>query len=341
MKIIVIGSFQFPIYAPAIASGFSKLGNEVTIVNEDDFMYNNSIVGNLFNIIHTHYHLGLNVSLFNKRVISEVINRKPNMVFIYRSYDVWPSTIKKIKKEGAIVFTYNNDDPFSKILNNWSHRYYHASIPLAHVNFVYRPKNISDFKNAGADKVELLLPYYLEKDNYYIDASDTIPIAFIGHYEDDGRDKYVKALIDAGLPISVYSNDWKKSLIYSQIKSAFKPSVYSSDYTLTLNQCQIALVFLSKLNSDTYTRRNFEIPATKTLMLSEYSEDLDKLFPENKCAVYFRSIEDLVQKCKYLLENPSKIKFIAENGYKRIKEIGGTEVDRCRQILEVYNSLIV
>ena len=91
------------------------------------------------------------------------------------------------------------------------------------------------------------------------------------------------------------------------------------------------------MNHDTYTRRCFEIPAAKTLMLCEYTEDMDRMFPEDECAVYFRSKEELVEKCKALLANPEKIVKIAENGYNRLKEIGGSEVDRCQQIIEVYN----
>ena len=98
-------------------------------------------------------------------------------------------------------------------------------------------------------------------------------------------------------------------------------------------------MFLSKLNSDTYTRRCFEIPATQTLMLSEYTDDLNEMFPSDKCAVYFTTPEELVVKCKYLLSHPNEIKQIAENGYKRLKELGGSEIDRCRQIIETYKKI--
>jgi spore maturation protein CgeB len=114
------------------------------------------------------------------------------------------------------------------------------------------------------------------------------------------------------------------------------------EYNYTINRFQIALVFLSKLNHDTYTRRCFEIPATKTLMLCEYSDDMNSLFPENECAVYFRSKEDLAEKIKYLLCNPGEIDRIAKNGFERLKVIGGSEVDRCSEIISdvtVLNSI--
>jgi len=74
-------------------------------------------------------------------------------------------------------------------------------------------------------------------------------------------------------------------------------------------------------------------------MLSEYSEDLNNMFPSDECAVYFRSPEEMVGKCKQLLANPDEIKRIAVNGFNRLKDLGGSEIDRCRQIVETYKEL--
>ena len=45
--------------------------------------------------------------------------------------------------------------------------------------------------------------------------------------------------------------------------------------------------FLSKINNDSYTRRNFEIPAMKKV-LSEYSDELNKIFIEGKEMIFLR-----------------------------------------------------
>lgn len=218
------------------------------------------------------------------------------------------------------------------------YRNFHASLPLTDVNFVYRDKNLFDYEKVGAKNTQLLLPYYIKKNNYYEDCIDEIPIAFLGHFENDGRDRFIKALVDAGLPVTVYNgSDWEKAPLYEYIKEHVVPGKREAAYNYTINQCKIALVFLSKLNSDKYTRRCFEIPATKTLMLSEYTEELDKMFPSGQCAVYFKNEQELVEKCKYLLENSKEIERIASNGYNRLRELGGSEIDRCKQIVEIFN----
>lgn len=338
MKIIVVGSFQYSIYAPAIEYGLKKMGHDVEIIDSSVYKYGKGVLGLVLNKIQGKYSVGTKVTCFNRDIIKKVKEFLPDFVFLYTCYTVKPCTINVIKKMGCYVFNYNNDDPFSRKLNNWGHRYFHRIIPLVDYNFVYRKKNIVDFEKVGAKQVEVLLPYYREQTNFYDPTvSKTEPIAFLGHFENDGRDGCIKAMIEAGLPITVYGgNLWVNAPLYDDIKHVITDKKGGAEYNRKLNECQIALVFLSKLNHDTYTRRCFEIPAAKTLMLCEYTEDMDRMFPEDECAVYFRSKEELVEKCKTLLANPEKIAEIADNGYNRLKEIGGSEVDRCRQIIEVY-----
>lgn len=340
MKILLVGSFEHPMYASAFESGFRALGHEVVTVRYDDYLYGNGGINSLLTRVQNRLHIGYKLRSYNKDIIRKAEELKADFIFLYRCYNIWPSTIKKLNGKGFFVFTYNNDDPFSGTPNLGFYRNFHKILRISDVNYVYRKKNIADYEGVGAKNIKVLLPYYIERNNFKEDCKDTIPIAFLGHFENDGRDKYIKALIDAKVPVTVYNgSDWEKAPLYEGIKSCIKPGKREKEYNHTINECKIAIVFLSKLNSDTYTRRCFEIPATQTLMLSEYTDDLNRMFPADECAVYFKSPEEMVEKCKYLLSHPDEIKRIAENGYNRLKELGGSEIDRCRQIVETYNEL--
>lgn len=332
-----MGSYKYKMYAPALSYGFKKLGHDVIEVDYEQYhIKGHSFIASLLNKVQDRFHYGLMMKRYNNDVFKIVNRERPDIAFFYRCYHIWPKTLKGIKSL-TTIFSYNNDDPFCGMPSKRFFRYHIRCANYCDLIFVYRKKNIDDYSILGINNTQVLLPHYLEKDNYYENVPDTIDVAFIGHYENDGRDAYIKSLKDAGIPVVVYNGSyWDKSPMYEDLKSIIKPGVHSPEYNHTINKCKIALVFLSKLNSDTYTRRCFEIPATKTLMLSEYTEDLDQLFPADKCAVYFRNKEELVEKCKKLLENPSEIKRIAENGYYRLKEIGGSEVDRCKEIIEIY-----
>lgn len=341
MKILVVGSFRWAQYAPAIYEGFKSIGHEVEKVDVDDFAYKgDNILAFYLNKVQNRLHLGWKLRSYNKEIIRRVNEFSPDLVFLYRCYSVYASTLTEIRKKGCKIFSYNNDDPFSGVPSKSYYRHFFQNASLCDVNFVYRKKNIQDFKKIGIHNTQLLLPHYLSKNNYYMGVGKDIPIAFIGHFENDGRDILIKKMLDADIPVLVFGdNAWKSAPLYDSIKYCVLPSKRGEEYNQTLNRLKIALVFLSKINSDTYTRRCFEIPATKSLILCEYTDDMNTFFPENEAAIYFRDSEELIEKTKKLLENSQEIIRISENGFLRLKELGGSEIDRAREIIDVYNNL--
>ena len=338
LKIIIVGSFRHEMYASAFSNGFRQLGYDVIDIDYDSYRFcGKSIISSLLNRVQNRYHYGLKMWKYNREIISKVENEHPDFVFLYRCYHIYASTVRTIAGSTK-VFSYNNDDPFSGIPSKGYFRHFIADAKYCHINYVYRKKNIHDFDKIGIKNTKVLLPYFRKADNHPLGCEKDIPLAFLGHFENDGRDQYILSLKEAGLPVAVYGDtQWKKSPLYEKIKDVVFPDKRGEDYNLTINKCKICLVFFSKLNHDTYTRRCFEIPATKTVMLSEYTEDMNELFPENECAVYFRDNAELIEKAKWLLVNPSEIDRIANNAYKRLNELGGTEIDRCKQIVNDYH----
>lgn len=341
MKIIVVGLFTQEIYAPAFSYGFRALGHEVLDIKYEDYHFNNlNSFSKLLNRIQDRYLLGVYIKKFNDAIIKSVKEFKPDFVFLYRCYYIYDKTIETIRHE-TIVMSYNNDDPFSSVPSKAFHRYHISNAKYCDINFVYRQKNIDDYKRIGITNTRLLLPYYLSYNNYPIlSVEKDIPFAFVGHYENDGRDLLIRQMIEAGIPVQVYGNkQWRQSKYYADIQHVLHEGKHGKEYNLLINRVKVAIVFLSKINNDKYTRRCFEIPATKTMMLAQYTIELDKLFPEGDGAIYFRDSEELINKCKQLLSNPKIVDDIANNGYIRLCELGASEIDRCKYILDVYDEL--
>lgn len=338
MKILVIGTFRWEMYSPAFVFGFQSLGHTVDYIDTNTYCYGGS-KQSFLNKVQAKYHLGLPLYRMNRDILAKVEEFRPDLIFFYYCLDVFKSTYLAVKNTGAKIFTYCNDDPFGRVLiKPWCRRF-HNSLPLADWNFVYREKNVADYHGIGINNVSVLLPYYLTGKNVPLNVERDIPIAFVGHYEDDNRDAYIKALIDNDVPVEVYNDKWQKAPLYEFIKHRIRPSEQGKKYNELLNRLQIAIVFLSKVNHDTYTRRCFELPATKTCILCEYTDDMNRMFPENECAVYFRNIEEFVARAKELVQDPDRCKQIGENSYNRLNEIGGCEIDRCREIVEKYEEI--
>ena len=328
-------------YAPAFSYGFKLLGQEVIDYNYDDYLLKESnLFAKFLNRIQNRFHLGLKIHRYNKNIVTIVIKEKPDVVLLYRCYRVYSSTLKAIQNITNLV-SYNNDDPFSGVPSSYYYRYHISNAFLCKLNLVYRRKNLEDYRKLGINNTKVLLPYYLSQKNRPIDVKKDIQIVFIGHYENDGRDLLIKRMVEEGLPIKVYGKEsgWGNSKVYKDIEGVLFNAVRGEEYNLTLCRAQIALVFLSCINHDNYTRRCFEIPAAKTMMLAPYNEELANLFPEDIAAVYYRGSDDFINKCRFYLSNKAKQEEIALGGYNRLTELGGSEIDRCKEMLAYFINL--
>lgn len=340
MNILVVGSSDRPVYAPAFVSGFRTLGHNVKFIDYKDYGYSLDLPYHILDRIQNKYNIGLPLIRLNSDVIRTAKEFQPSFIFFYSCFHIFASTYRKLKQMGITFFTYCNDDPYCSILNSPWCKSFHTSLRLSDWNFVYRPKNVNDYLRDGINNVSIILPYFLSAHNYPEDVERDIPIAFLGHFENDGRDEYIAALCDKGINVTVFNGQyWEKAPLYKSIKQCIKERKTGKEYNHYLCRSQVAIVFLSKINHDTYTRRCFEIPATGTCMLCEYTEDMNRLFPENECAMYFRTEDEFVEKAKYLVSNPAECSRIGTNALKRLKEIGGSEVDRCIEIIHKYNEI--
>ncbi len=338
MRILVVGSFRWEMYAPAFSYGFRQLGHEVTEIDYEQYHLKGKFpIFTFHNRFQDRFHYGLMMGKYNSDIVKAVEQKKPDIVFLYRCYHVYNSTLKAIKGKTFLI-SYNNDDPFSNAPSRKYYRYHIANSLFCDINYVYRKKNIIDYSKLGIYNAYILLPYYMSRQNRPLSCKKDIPVAFIGHYENDGRDITIKKMKEAGIPVRVYGKNyrWGESKVYNEIKDVLFDGIRGDEYNLMLNRTMIALVFLSKQNSDTYTRRCFEIPAAKTMMIAPYTDDLNELFPEDSCAIYYRSNAELIEKCKYYLTNQSALDEIALNGFERLKIIGGSETDRCKEVIKRY-----
>jgi spore maturation protein CgeB len=353
IKILVVGDFHSDIHEKAIYDAFVNLGYKTEKFSWYQYFGGATYLRNVSKFtfflnfwkkIQYHFIFGPIIFKINRDLLLKIADTKPDLIFIYRGSHIFPRTLKSIKKAGSLIFGYNNDDPFSKKYPFYFWRYFLNSIFLYDHIFSYRYKNIIDYKKIGYNNTSLLRSYYIRKNNYFINNLSSnkykCDCLFIGHFENDGRDKYIKILIDAGINFKLFGPEWQNSKYYKYFIEKFGPiTSLKDDYNLAVNSTNIALVFLSSLNNDTYTRRVFEIVAARRFMLATYTSDLDSLFKENEEAVYFRSKEDLLEKIKFYLANPDDRERVALAGQRRLLQDGHEVCDRVKEIIKVYNKI--
>jgi hypothetical protein len=345
MKILVVGDGHSEIHERAVAESFRKLGHKVEVFYWYSYFQADNSAKSYWFRGQNKFIWGPQLYKLNRDLIQMVCRFIPDLIFIYRGTHITPSTIINIKKKisGCKIFGYNNDDPFASGHPPWLWRHFLRAVPEYDLMLAYRHHNLEQYRKIGARQVELLRSWSVPWINHPLDMTKEdmmrygCDIVFVGHYEPDCRVALLESVISRGWHLRLYGPgyDWDPVISRSLYLAGQIPVrlVWGDDYNRALCGARIALCFLSKLNRDTYTRRCFEIPATRTLMISEYTEDLASLFREGEEADFFRTPEEMMAKIELYLNDEPRRKAVAEAGFRRVHADGHDVVSRMRQVL--------
>lgn len=338
MRILVAGDWHSDLHEQEVLRSLARLDHEV-----GEFKWHpyfsfktdaSTSLAALFKRAQNKYLIGPALVRINQDFVAKVFEFRPDIVFVYRGTHINAYSLQKIKDEmpQCILVGYNNDDPFAPSQPKYLWRHFMASIPHYDLMLAYRHANLDALQCAGAKRTELMRSWYVADRNYPVTLTQTekskfaTDVVFIGHFEPDQRLDYLEEIVQQGFSLRIFGPPkyWAKPLAESAVLRHLAPTqmVWGADYNRALCGAKVALCFLSKLNRDTYTRRCFEIPATKTLMLSEYSDDLASLYSEGAEAEYFRNKYEMIRKIKQYVDSASDRNRVAQGGFNRVQSAG-------------------
>jgi spore maturation protein CgeB len=339
-KVLLIGDYMWPWYQEACAHALERIGCEVVRFGWfSDFWH--WIPGHTEPVYHSVYHraqyryqLGPTIWRIHRRLLRIAGQTKPDIVWFYNVTLISPAILRKMRDllPDTVFCQYSNDNPFSPTAKARLWRQYLASSPYFDVHFAFRHSNIADYHRLGARHVHLLRAYFIPEDEYPI-APDEIPerfkcdVVFAGHYENDGRVDMLEAVSEAGFKLNLFGGGWDAALDTLRIDSPLRAKypimpATGADYRYAICGAKVALSFLSNLNQDTYTRRSFQIPAMKTAMLSQYTDDLASLFQPGIEAAFFENADEMLGELRRLVDDRELRESIAAAGYERVYSDG-------------------
>ncbi|HFG2004054.1 TPA: hypothetical protein ACGF6Q_003513, partial [Vibrio cholerae] len=159
MKVLVVGDWLAEIYEESFYNAFKEHGCNVArfswIQYFKYYQYANRFevkcnpIASFYYRIQNRFTFGPVVSKINNDLVRFARIESYDLIFIYRGTHVYPKTIKSLKKTGALVFGYNNDDPFSKYYPKYFWRHFLRGVKDYDHIFSYRDKNIQDYSNIG------------------------------------------------------------------------------------------------------------------------------------------------------------------------------------------------
>lgn len=358
MNIVLAGDWHSNVHEGPMSEALERLGHivhpfawHVYLQQPPSQRVAARLMSRLLRKAQSKYLCGPVIARINDDLVRLVDLVQPDLLFVYRGTHVTGSTLRAVRHRSprTLLVGYNNDDPFSGGQPRWPWRHFLEAIPEYDRVLAYRRHNIADLIGAGARSTGLLLPWFvpaihqpapLTVEEHAAYESDVV---FVGHFEDDGRMDLLDTLAASNVKVRVFGpgrgfrgHDWDGPLKSSQRLRHLVPVqlVWGADYTKALRGAKIALCFLSKRNRDVYTRRCFEIPATETLMLSEYSKELAVIFREGIDAEFFRTPAELVRKVHVYLGDEEARRRVARNGRERVIAGGHDVQTRIRCMLE-------
>lgn len=351
MKVLVAGDWHSDLHETEVCKSLRRLGHEpLEFKWFHYFAFDANKPRSLVAIVkrfQNKFVWGPLIGQINRDFLAQVRQQKPDVIFVYRGTHLTAQTLQTVRDElpGCKLVGYNNDDPFSQAQPRYLWRHFMACIPVYDLMLAYRHTNIDELKKAGARRVELLRSWYVPDRNYPIELTKNerdeyeCDVVFIGHLENDDRLEFLEAIAKDNHLLKIYGPgyDWDPVLSKSYLLASQVPVrlVWGGEYNKILNGAKIALCFLSKLNRDTYTRRCFEIPASGTLLLSEYTDDLANLYEEGEEIAFFRNKKDMLDKIKYYLADSAARDKLARNGRAKVVAAGHDIDSRIEGVLKL------
>lgn len=335
MKILIIGAYGSFHREVAIEKGFRNLGMDVDSFQYGDILFNKSLISRV------QFKIGIG-PVFKKienKLIDKILYFQPDILFFRRPLEFDNKSILRLKKvTNGIFVSYNNDDPFSGNYKSLRWRFLRKAIPLFDIHFSFRRKNIDEYLNYGAKHVYLWEPYYVPWLHFKEDIfHNNNRLLFAMHAENDQRRNALIQLLKNNLLIDIHCWNWTKIFGRKDLTNLkIQEPIWGSNYVSAVAQSMGTLCFFSKQNNDELTSRVFEIPASGGLLITEKTDRISELFSDMKDAVIFSTIEELVQKCNILYNNPLLVKELKANSYKKILEGEFSIIDRCKMAIEIF-----
>lgn len=275
------------------------------------------------------------------------------MTFYIQARNVLPEVLNDTGKS-SINFVYMNDDMFNPSNQSFTFK---DAITRMHCILTTKSYNVSEFHQAGAP-LAVYIPNAFDPEIHF-PAGTTLSdetryggdIGFIGTFRQDRADYLANILRQLpDLKINIWGGGWNKihRPIYWHKRSRWQRLLHSirgkelwcDEMGKALQLNKICLGLLNHHNRDLHTSRSFEIPACKGFMLAERTDEHRAYFEEDHEAVYFDSLEELVDKARYYASHDRERERIAEAGYQRCLRSDYQYVDRAKTAIECYWRLV-
>lgn len=284
-----------------------------------------------------HLRTGPAMRKINGTIIDAVKTSRPDLLWIEKGWFVWPSTLRRVRSLGAHrAVLYSPDNYF--IRQNTS-RHLQRGLPLYDLVVTTKTFNVEPLQQCGARKVllsgnafspDVHAPAELSQAEHQRFGCD---VSFVGRWEPE-RERWLEAIANLNVRLAIWGPHWERARS-RVVQSCFRGGpALESEYAKAISGSRINLCFLSRISRDYITQRSVEIPACGGFMLAERTDEHLAHFREGIDAAYFGSLDELLQRIRYYLDNDAERSRIRQAGRERCIKEGFSYDARVSQILQ-------
>jgi len=266
---------------------------------------------------------GRATTALNRLVVMGARCHRPDLIWIEKGRDIWPSTVRELKAEFGVPIVHHCTDDLLFNPTNRSRHYEDALMDYT-LHLTANPSNMDEIRRRGASADLILNGYDVwagrveltqqERARYEAD------VAFIGHCEPN-RIEAIRALCDSGVSVKIWGNDRKwQALADCPLAHVTGESVYGPEYAKAICGARICLGFLSKMNHDEQTGRTVEVPACGGFLLIERTELQKRYFDEGVEIEFYGDHAELVEKVHHYLAHEDERARIADAALSRCRQ---------------------
>ncbi len=274
MNILLLSpsSAKTPSFEYGVKSALEKLKHDVSVFNYR------------FSYLHK---LSISNKIMNKLMLNKAIKENPDLVLVLKGEKLEKGIIEKISDAGIKTANYIMDDPLgiygnTKLENIEEYDDFFVFDPF----YVKKIKEIG-YKNAHylpcATNTELYREQIIQTKRVYQQ-----DLSFIGTYHKNREDVLANLKAEN---LKIWGYGWEKSEILNEnVKKETLNGTKNINHTKKIckifNETKINLNVHFTHSRESVNIRTFDIPSTKSFMLTDYYKEIPNLFRKNEIATY-------------------------------------------------------
>lgn len=268
------------------------------------------------------YKQGPLIRNINTHIQKSIKAQRYDLIWIDKGVFITEKTIKSLKAKSKQIVHFTPDMAF--YANQSKH--FNKSIGLYDYVITTKSKELDYYEEFVSEEKIILVTQGFDKEIHKplhkFEEKDDV-IVFIGLAE-PSRIQIAEKIIAHNLSLKLVGKGWEafaeknklnKNLIF------LGESIYSEEYSRLISSSKFGLGLLSKQFPELHTTRTFEIPACGTALLTENNAETASFFNDTE-VVFYKNIEELINKVKFYLNYSGDLEELTNKGYKKVHTEG-------------------